>query len=68
MISISGDEDIPPLTKDFDYYHGVGTGGEGRERGGNGLAVIIATVPDIQLPMKTVLFYSGKSCTCVGNT
>lgn len=60
VISLSGEEDMPANTRDFDYYHGSGTGGVGLERGGDGVAVIIAAVPGTQLPMKTVIFYSGK--------
>lgn len=56
---------MPGNVADFDYYHGVGRGGEvdvdgnGGE-GSPGAAVIIARVPGTSLPSQAVLFFTGK--------
>lgn len=65
MLSVSGEGATPGNFADFDYYHGVGRGGQvnldgnGGE-GGAGAALIIASVPGTPLPSQTTMFYTGK--------
>lgn len=64
---------MPAHTTDFDYYHGVGVGGQvdldGRGgQGGGGAAVIVAQVPGVPLPARNSFFFTGKRlkhlCSC----
>lgn len=58
---------MPGNYADFDYYHGVGRGGDvnfdgnGGE-GSAGAAVIIARVPGTSLPAQADFFFTGKGC------
>lgn len=67
MTIVGGQGDVPAAKRDYDYFYGVGTGGEPAAdvagsldgNGGNGAAIFAARVPGELLPRKTILFYSG---------
>lgn len=69
MLSTSGEAHVPAHSDDFDYYHGVGTGGQvgldGRGGdGGGGAAVIVSRVKGVPLPTRTPFFFTGEqSCS-----
>lgn len=56
---------MPGHSNDFDYYHGVGAGGQvgldGRGGdGGGGAAVIVSRVKGVPLPARTPFFFTGE--------
>ncbi|CAM9161625.1 unnamed protein product [Ectocarpus fasciculatus] len=64
LLSVSGEGQTPGHAKDFDYYHGVGVGGQvsldghGGD-GGPGAAVIVSRVPGVPLPSRSSFFFTG---------
>lgn len=65
LLSVSGEGALSGNMEDFDYYHGVGMGGQiGADGSGGaghgGAAVIIARVPGTPLPFQSALFYAGE--------
>lgn len=65
LLSAGGEGHVPGHATDFDYYHGVGVGGQvgldgGGGRGGGGAAVIVARVPGVPLPARTPFFFTGE--------
>lgn len=65
MLSAGGEGHVPGHSDDFDYYHGVGTGGQvGLDgRGGDGAggaAVIVSRVKGVPLPARTPFFFTGE--------
>lgn len=65
LLSVNGKGLTPGHAKDFDYYHGVGVGGQvsldgqGGD-GGPGAAVIVSRVPGVPLPSRSSFFFTGK--------
>ncbi|CAM9642237.1 unnamed protein product, partial [Ectocarpus sp. 12 AP-2014] len=65
LLSVSGEGQTPGHVKDFDYYHGVGVGGQvsldghGGD-GGPGAAVIVSRIPGVPLPSRSSFFFTGS--------